>query len=280
MSSLDPPRPVSFPLRAKVLFGGVTGQIGWIFLLVGSIVCWVFVPRIDWKLGAYEATATGLVDHVEATSASENDRTIYEVRYHFESLDGTRVDGVSYSTDIGQIRTGADVMVEFDPGDPSSSRIAGARSKPFPIWTAFVLIFPLIGAVLAAFGLRSGARALSLLRRGRIARGRLIRTQATRMEVNDRPVLAMTFAFQTDDGETHEAVARTHRPRQLQDDAEETLFYDPADPSRATLLDHLPGGPYLGPRGQLASGSHLPWPLYLLVPAGWLVGNVWFLAGS
>jgi hypothetical protein len=272
----DPPRPVPLPLRVKILFGGVLGQVGWLFLLVGSVVCWVFVPRIDWALGGYESSTTGVVERVERTNSSENRRDIYEVHYSFEGPDGAQESGVSYTTDVGG-QEGSGVRVEFDPDDPSRSRIAGMRSKPFPVWTAFVLIFPLIGAAFAAYVMRQGSRALALLRDGRLARGRLIGKEATRTRVNNRPVLAMTFAFETDDGQRHQAVARTHRPELLEDEATEKLLYHPADPSRATLLDHLPGPPDVGHRGQLVSRNALTWPLYLLAPAGWLLVNIAFL---
>jgi Protein of unknown function (DUF3592) len=274
----DPPRPVPLALRVKILFGGVLGQVGWLFLLVGSILCWVFVPSIDWSFGGYESTATGVVDRVEQTSSTENDRVIHEVHYRFEGPDGTPVSGVSYTTDVAGTGTGTGVSVEFDPDDPSRSRIAGMRSKPFPMWTAFVLLFPLIGAAFAAYAMRQGARAAALLRDGRLARGRLIGKEATRTEVNDRPVLAMTFAFETDDGQSHKVVARTHLPELLEDEATEKLLYLPADPSRATLLGHLPGRPDIGERGQLVSRNPLSWPLYLLVPAGWLLATIGFLA--
>jgi Protein of unknown function (DUF3592) len=276
-SLADPPRSVPFSSRVQILFGGVPGQLGWLFLLVGTLLCWVFIPRIDWSFGAYESSASGVVDRVERTSASENDRPIHEVHYSFEGPDGTQVSGVSYTTDVAA-QAGTGVSVEFDPDDPSRSRIEGMRSKPFPMWVAFVLLFPLLGAAFAAFAMRQGTRRLALLRDGRLARGRLIKKQGTRTRVNNQPVLAMTFVFETDDGQSHRVVARTHRPELLEDEAAEKVLYLPANPYRATLVDHLPGRPDIDERGQLVSGNPLSWPLYLLAPAGWLLVNIGFLS--
>jgi hypothetical protein len=275
----DPPRSVSLPLRVKLLFGGVDGHIGWFFLMLGSLCCWGFVPRIDWSTGGHDATATGVIDHVEPTRGSENGATIHAVHYHFDALDGTRVEGISFTTNVAALRTGGQVIVEFNLDDPSRSRIAGMRSKHFPIWTAIVLLFPLIGAWLAVRGMRNGARSLALLREGRLARGRLIHKEEPHRpsRVGGRPVLIMTFAFESDDGETHEVVAETHRPELLEDDADEKVLYHPADPSWASLVDHLPGRPRIARRRHLASGSRLPWVFYLALPAACLLLNIRFL---
>jgi hypothetical protein len=114
-----------------------------------------------------------------------------------------------------------------------------------------VVLFPLVGLVLALRGIPRGLRRIRLLRSGRPALGRLVDRRATNVTINDEPVIALTFEFTTEDGATARVVERTHRPQLLEDDEEEPLLYDPQWPERAALLDHLPGAPRVDGRGRL-----------------------------
>jgi len=67
--------------------------------------------------------------------------------------------------------------------------------------------------------------------------------------------------------------AKTHEPEHLQDDAEEPLLYDPIRPSRATLLDHLPGAPRIDDMGQIQTQSPIRSLLVLIVPTLSIVGH-------
>jgi hypothetical protein len=122
-----------------------------------------------------------------------------------------------------------------------------------------------------------GYRAARLLRVGRLATGKLIGTEATNASINNRPVMKLTFEFTAHDGSTGLAIAKTHTPRLLEDEAEEQLLYDPADPSTAVMLDSIAGAPRLGPDGGYAPR---PWatvlPL-LIVPVSSLLGHGGYL---
>lgn len=114
----------------------------------------------------------------------------------------------------------------------------------------FVVLFPLLGLVLALRGIPRGLRRIRLLRSGRPALGRLVDRRTTNVSINDEPVIALTFEFTTEDGLRARVVERTHRPQLLEDD-EEPLLYDAQWPERAALLDHLPGAPRVDSRGRL-----------------------------
>lgn len=151
-------------------------------------------------------------------------------------------------------------------------------NSPFEWAMLFILLFPAVGLTFIGVGLRKGLRGLRLLTRGIPARGRLTRQQATNTAINDRPVMAMTFEFQTVDGRGAKCVAHTHETERLEDGVTEELVYDPEDPSVACLLDDLPGRPSLGDDGvvRVREGG---FPSHLLLPAGTgLMHLLWTLA--
>lgn len=138
--------------------------------------------------------------------------------------------------------------------------LAFSLPGPYFIWPerdlslfslVFVVLFPLLGLVLALRGIPRGLRRINLLRSGRPALGRLVDRRETNLTINDEPVIALTFEFTTEDGATARVVERTHRPQLLEDDAEEPLLYDAGWPERAALLGHLPGTPRVDSHGRL-----------------------------
>lgn len=137
----------------------------------------------------------------------------------------------------------------------------------------FILLFPVIGLTMMTVGVRKGLKALRLLTRGIPAQGRFVGQTATNVQINDTPVMAMTFEFKTVDGRTARCVAKTHETRELRDDSEEPLVYDPEDPSVAVLLDELPGRPRITEDSVVRSREGMVWHL-LLVPVGTVLMHV------
>lgn len=142
-----------------------------------------------------------------------------------------------------------------------------------------VLLFPAIGLAIISVGLRKGLRALRLLTHGIPAQGRLVGEEATNVQINDTPVMAMTFEFKTVDGRSARCVAKTHLTHDLKDDAEEPLVYDPEDPSVAVLLDDLPGKPRISEASVVRSREGRVWHLLALPVATVLLHVVWTVLG-
>lgn len=140
-----------------------------------------------------------------------------------------------------------------------------------------ILSFPVIGLAFIAVGLRKGLRALRLLKNGIYTQGRLVGKQATNVRINRIPVMAMTFEFKTLDGLSARCTAKTHLTRDLEDDAEEPLVYDPLDPSVAVLLDDLPGKPRINESSVVLSREGQVWHLLLLPIGAVLMHIVWTL---
>lgn len=254
------PRALPWRLVWRIWFGTSMAWFGWLFAAVGLVACLFFLPMSELWQADYDRIAIATITGVEATSASENDRTIYRARYAFVDEHGVARTGASYTTDRS---LSGEHEVEYVAADPGTSRLVGLRARPFSAWVALVLIFPVVGLAMAIHQLVAGWRATRLLRLGVETRGRLRDKRPTGTRVNDQPVMALTFEYQVD-GRTYRAVIKTLTPDVLEDDDEEPMLYDPFAPSRATTLDHLPGSPRVTPDGEIAGRAGVALHLLLL----------------
>lgn len=279
-----PPRPVPFSTRLVVLFGGAFASFGWFFFAFGMVFTWVFAGNADWASAFLfrgpRESVTGRVTASEPTSFSEGGdkhrkgTPVFASRYAFQ-FGGRDYEGVSYRTGGGPAVGGA-VTVEFPAGQPACSRIAGMRRAPLGLGALFVLIFPAVGLGSILPGLWRGRNSIRLLARGVIAQGRLIDKQPTNVSINKQPVFKLTFEFMDASRQSRRAVVKTEQTRRLEDDAAETLFYDPQQPSRCVLLDGLPGRQGFAANGELqpngfwpgARAVALPLLAFLVVAAG------------
>ena len=244
------PRAIPRRMAWRLLFGSPIAMFGWLFAAFGMLFVLLFLPEAEWPLQSYDRTTTARVTSVEETSASENDATIYRVHFTFATDDGVEHHGASY-TKRGSVAQ--ELSVEYDPDEPSRARVIGMRSKPFAVWVALVvLIFPIVGLAIALPQLRTGRLALRLLRHGVETEGRLVHRENTGTTLNDAPVVAMTFNYQSRDGKTYTTTVKTLSPETLEDDEREKMLYDPFAPERATTLDHLPGSPVVTKDGEIA----------------------------
>ncbi len=265
-----PPRRIPWLVRCRVLFGGLFNQFGWFWLGFSMIFVVVFVggsvKALSFSLATLK-TAPGEVLRVEATNSSENDRTVYEIAYIFR-IDQLEAEyyGVSYTTAYNSFAAGQPVEVEYDVAKPASSRIRGTRVSTFGLGVLFVLIFPIIGVVLLAGGVRLGIRGLRLLRMGNVAQGTLVGKEPTGTRINNQMVFKLTFDFADSNGMRHQASAKTHVPYTLEDEATERVLYDPSNPSYAVLFDNLPGQPEVDLLGRILPGSLLQSVKFLIFP--------------
>jgi hypothetical protein len=243
-----PPRRVPIRLVWRVWFA--TGSAGWCWLLAafGMFATFFIVPQVEFRAGIYDRTAKATVTAVDKTGSQENDRDVYRIDYTFTDHEGHIHKGTSYSKTYmlaGQTRE-----VEYFSPDPAKSRIVGARTKPAPLWVLCVLIFPIIGLSVSFASLRTGRRAVQLLRSGVLTTGTFV--GKTKCEGEDNTDYDVEIAY-TVDGKRYTITVETNRPELLEDDLHEPLVYDPRDPAYATTLDHLPGKPRIGEDGALHS---------------------------
>jgi hypothetical protein len=302
----EPPREVPSLVRLRLIFGGALSQIGWAALGFGMVFAWVFqAPEAIgswWRFRGELQRTEGRITRISDARFSVNNSKIYAYHYDFELGDG-RHSGVSYGRE-GKCSAGDKVAVEYATGRQMASRVVGMNVTKAGWGSLLVLIFPLIGLGFVLAGLARGRKGLGLLRDGKQVMGRLTDMRETGMKVNKRTVYRMTFAFQAGDSQSYEVVARTHQPEKLsgetlgdtggpesrthppaeapsqdgkgQNEVYEPLVYDPGNPSRAVLLDSLPGEPRIDETGRICVRSPVKSLLALVLPAAAIVGNIWY----
>jgi hypothetical protein len=247
----SPPRRVPLSLQIVNFFNGIA-QIGWLIFGFGMIFFWAFVLNADFSFANFRgpyATAEGKVTSVESTGASVNHRRVQANHYEY-SVAGYLHQGVSYSSGES-VSPGESVMIEYDDGNPDKSRIAGMRRAMFGPGVTFVSLFPFIGLVILIPSTLYGMKRNRLLREGIVTTGTLKSKTRTNVTVNNRLMYEMLFEFTGRDGQHHEVKARTTDTKRLEDEAQEPLLYDPADPTRAYLLDEAPARPEFEMNGDL-----------------------------
>lgn len=275
------PRSLPITLIVRSLFGGFLSQFGWLFFSFGMVFVWVFdagggVVEAIRFMGGTE-TVQGEVMASMGTSMSVNERPVYRNDFRFELADGTEYRNISYQTG-SFLDAGQSVDIEYLTRNPRVSRIVGLRTTPAGLGVVFVFLFPLIGAVLGSVGLRSGLKMMRLMSQGRLTRGTLLTKEATSTRVNEQPVMKLTFGFEDEYGETHHAVARSHRPERLEDEAMELVIYDPRSPADAAVLDELSCQPRVDPEGRFTATKHgIPTALYLLLPGAGMMALLRYL---
>lgn len=278
---LLPPRAVPVCVRLAAMFGGVLQQIGWLTLGFGMIFFYSFTLQADWSGPMFAMMdtqrATGTVASVEDTNASENDSPVFKIHYRFVSANGIKVEAVAYSTgyypDPGQR-----LAVTYLRSQPDVARVEGMRRTTFGPLAAIAGIFPLIGAVMVAFGLREGWKANRLLGTGRLAFAKVTTVEPTNTTINNRPVMAVTMTFRAQDGASYEVTSKTNAPERLTDQTEELVLFDPDDPTYGAALDSLPGSPTIDNAGALRLGSSpIACLAALVLPGLTLLGNALYL---
>jgi len=277
-----PPRNVSLLVRLRVLFGGGVNQAGWFCFGFGLAFVWAFTINADltswyWFRGRLDTTE-GKVLYSKDTGFSKGGSKhsrgtpVYAIHYSFAAPDGTEYKGVSFKTGR-QFQEGQKATIEYPQGKPQTSRIKGMRRKPVGFAGLIPVLFPIVGLLLIFGGIKKGIKANRLLALGEQTTGRLKSKEKTKTEVNKKPVYKLTFEFNTPEGITYKATAKTHKIAKLQDQAEEPLLYDPMRPSYAVMLDDLPGGPRIQENGNIHAGSVARTIMALIIPLATIISH-------
>lgn len=276
----QPPRDVPISVRASLLFGGPLALFGWIFFGFGMIFLLAFgVPEnlvaIFWSLQPQQ-TATGVATGSRTTGASEGSSRVYENRFSLTAADGRTYEGRSYATGT-EVSAGEPVTIEYPSARPTHATIQGMRRSLFGAGILLVAIFPGLGLIFVLFGIARGSRACSLLANGRLAMGTMKSKERTNTRINRQYVYRLKFEFTGEDGRIYEASADTTDTAVLEDEAQEALVYDPAQPARAVMLDSLPGGPEFDDTGNIQAKGLGAWLGVVAIPALVMTGLGYYL---
>lgn len=247
-----PPRRIDIYTQLTILLSGFSQQMGWTFFGFGMLIAAIFLPNSDWKHtfipGPWEETG-GVVVTRDPTTTTINDHAVWKYLHKF-TLQGEEYLGKSYSLDY--LEPGQKVGVTFNTRWPRYSRITGGMTGAAPKFTAFVLIFPLVGLFMLIPGIRRQAKALDLLRNGEFTRGQLREkvSTGTVYSVNDvqYPEYKYTFDFQYN-GAAYQAIAITHITEPLEDETLETILFYPDHPSFNVVYDGISSSPRMDPMG-------------------------------
>ncbi|MBN2695593.1 DUF3592 domain-containing protein [bacterium] len=225
----NPPRVLTILEKLTIMFNGVFAQIGWIFIAFSIPFVFAFVLQSEVmtliKFKGDIKETTGKLIKTEATSAKINKQSVFEYKFEFVDQNGSKQSGLSYGF-YGERPQTDSVTVEYVSDNPTLSRIKGMKREIFDIWVLFVLIFPLIGFIFVIVSIVLGLKKISLIEKGYLYFGKLVKKQPTNMRVNNRTVYALTFQFEAD-GSKEEVIAKTHETEELQDEPEEAILFNP-----------------------------------------------------
>ncbi|MFK7936022.1 MAG: DUF3592 domain-containing protein [Saprospiraceae bacterium] len=253
-----PPRHLSIFSQLSILLGGMSGVFGWIFFLFGSIFLWVFgfnsgisnifdPPIEEWK------TAEAVIMSAKSTNNSVNERKVWE--YQFQVFTGAEsFSGKSYSA-TRRFKEGQEVQVSYLPEATEKAFIVGSERSIFPWWVAFIVaLFPLIGAIFIIVNIAKNAHFLRLLINGQFTRGVMKAKKATggSMTINDRHYPEYKYEFEFFVGsQSHLAKCRTYLAHKVEDEEEEIVLYNAANPSDSVVYDSIKNAPRINNQGQL-----------------------------
>jgi len=250
-------RTVPISIKITNVFGGFLNQFGWLFFGFGMIFFWIFGAKADFSFIHFRGevvTVQGISLGAYETSYSSNEVPVVENLFKFTDSFGDEWQGISYATGR-YYNEGDEVTVEYPKGKPEYARIQGMRISMFGPWVLFVTIFPLIGLMFIVFGFKLGLKANRLLKKGIITQGKLVKKERTQTEINEQPVYKLTFIFKDRLGYEQEAIVKTYRTHELEDDKYETLLFMENNPEKVILADALPGKVKIDESGIIAGTS-------------------------
>lgn len=239
-------RVIPISTRIHVIFGNFYTLFGTIFLAFSWIFCVVFLSNIDitsFSFSEDSPQTTAVVNQVRPTNSSVNKRKVYAYDYTY-LMQERSFSGTSYESS-SNLQEGDSVSIQYLEDKPEVSRIVGMRNDIFDIWVLFVLLFPIVGLIMAYTGVKRGLRAVHLLQHGELTTGKLIASMPTNTSINNRPVYEMKFEFITKEGKKEQVVGKTHEIELLQDEAQERILYLSDRTDIAIVLDEMKGCPRL-----------------------------------
>lgn len=244
MTSLSsiPPAPREPTPRARELIfkyqGAQKGMllIGVIFALFGGAFCIPFawgVP-IDLMIATTGAQRHGRVISTQVdTSISSNGRHPTTIRFFYTTVDGQRFE--TESSSWGSVPAADEpVPIQVSSLNPAWARVAGTTRAPFGYGALFVLVFPLVGLLLAGFAVRSNRREIRAFTHGEATEGKVVYFGADRStRINGRNPFKVDWEFRVGEGIFTGSLSSMRMLALEELGKQETIvvLYDPVDPS-------------------------------------------------
>ena len=230
--------------------------LGTIFLLVGSVLTFVFMPpriidSLRMSFGEIEQV-TGTIDSCEETIFSEGSSShsrkgtpVFRLDFSFPTTSGATQIGSSFVTGRPR-KPGSTTQIEYLVGDLEVARVAGTNLNPLGLLPSFVLVFPTIGILVLVICWRVRKRRIGLLRDGSFAFAKITKIHDTKLTINRERVFEVT-ALVDSDGPALEITARVRgkdaslAQERLAKEERIGVLYDPRRPKHALFTANLVG---------------------------------------
>ena len=228
------------PLSAKLalLFNGNWGLIAFFVFLFGLVfslgaLSTLDIPAMIYLSGDVEI-GKGEILEVYETNMSVNEESIYGYDYVFYSPLGEQY-WTSYARGY-RYDVGDQVMIEYHPERPDVNRIQGMGNT----LGGFVFMVPLlISLVWIGINAFLGMKRIRIIQNGKLTSAELTGKEPTLTRINNRRVYKMIFSFEVN-AQEYQAIARTHKPEDLEDGHPKTIIYDQDNPEKSLVLEKLP----------------------------------------
>lgn len=171
------------------IFGVVFGGFGLMFVAI--FFPWKIMS--DWRLRAEDtAHANGRIIAVADTTLRLNKTPVAIYAFEYRTTAGTVRRGECYTTGR-RWRDGELVQVLYRPEEPAVACPVGARLSPSNMATAFVIIFPLVGAGMTLWVALSRRRVLKIFRNGAVLQALVTDIEHTQTMVDDYGLFKITL---------------------------------------------------------------------------------------
>lgn len=237
MPTPPPPAPRPVPLGAMDWNASFLLLFGGIWAVVGLVLCTAFTVIggpvwNDWILDRRGVRAEATALEVRPTSTRVNRRLVYEIRFRFDDGDGKAWTARTSTTStalVGAAQAGKSFEIQYDPESPDRTRAVGESASVMGMAVLVPLGAGFVGLGLVAVGLLSALRTRRIYREGEAVQARVTEVVATSSRQNRRPVMRMSYVFQTPAGPVEGRWKTAHPSAQ---GATLWVLFDPADPSR------------------------------------------------
>lgn len=235
------------PLRIRILFlfGRTSFIIGSLFTLIGLAFIIYFSMQLNWNIlfaGKKDlVTTSGFITSLNETLYKVNESTLYEYRYRY--YDESQIPYSGFFLEYPDFyKPGQEITIEYLKDSPEVSRFAGKDRQNYDQ----IMFLAGVGSIIIGFlflypSYRRTRRERKIIMMGRPVEGKLVYAEPTNMRVNEQPVYNLTYEYNTNRDDVQQFSVRSHMIRNLSDERTEILIYDPSNPTKAVVVDTLPG---------------------------------------
>ena len=236
---------VPFRIRILLLFGRTSFIIGFLFTLIGIAFIVYFSLQLNWNIlfaAKKDLVSTaGIITSLDTTQYNVNESPLLEYRYRY--YDDSRIPYSGFFLEYADIYDpGQEITIEYLKDSPEISRFTGKDRQNYDQIMFLAGVGSIVIGVLFLYpSYRRSRRERKIIMMGRPVEGKLVYAEPTNLRVNEQPVYNLTYEYNTSRDSIQKFSVRSHMIRNISDEHTEILIYDPGNPSKAVVVDTLPG---------------------------------------